>query len=53
MIWNLEVQVMRRVSVYERRMRSRQRDWKLELAMVTGVAGARALQTVLGPAASA
>ena len=39
--------------MYERRMRSRQRDWKLELAMVTGVAGTRALQTVLGPAASA
>lgn len=53
MIWNLEVQVMGMVSVYERRMGSRQRDWKLELAMVTGVAGARALQTVLGPAASA
>ena len=52
-IWNLEVQVMGMVSVYERRMGSRQRDWKLELAMVTGVAGARALQTVLGPAASA
>lgn len=29
------------------------RDWKLELAMVTGGAGARALQTALGPAASA
>lgn len=41
MIWNLEVQVMGRVSVYERRMGSRQRDWKLELAMVTGDAGAR------------
>ena len=27
--------------MYERRMGSRQRDWKLELAMVTGVAGGK------------
>lgn len=53
MIWNLEVQVMGRASVCERRMGSKQRDWKLELAMVTGDAGASALQTVLGQAASA
>lgn len=53
MMWNLKVQVAGRVSVCERRMGSRERDWRLELTMVTGDTGAGALQVVVGPAAFA